>query len=92
MNVKYLLAFSGILFISFVSAQQKNITLQDIWGGTFRTERMQSLHSMNNGQQYSVLNFDRSAASSSIDLYDYETLEKIKTSCLLKTLLPFLIL
>jgi dipeptidyl-peptidase-4 len=79
MNVKYLLAFSGILFISFVSAQQKNITLQDIWGGTFRTERMQSLHSMNNGQQYSVLNFDRSAASSSIDLYDYETLEKIKT-------------
>ena len=40
---------------------------------------MTALHSMNNGQQYSVLNFDRSSRSTSVDLYDYKTLSKVKT-------------
>lgn len=72
------------LFICFfitvaLSAQTKQITLEEIWNGTFRTQRMDALHSMNNGQQYSVLNFDRKTRSTSIDIYDYKTLEKIQT-------------
>ncbi|MCF1420298.1 S9 family peptidase [Mangrovimonas futianensis] len=62
-----------------ISAQNKEITLEDIWTGTFRTERMDALHSMANGQQYSVLNFNRNTASTSIEVYDYQTLEKVRT-------------
>jgi len=69
------------LFVTtLVSAQKKDITLEDIWSkGTFRSERLDALHSMNNGQQYSVLNFKRNTGSTSIDIYDYKTLEKTKT-------------
>ena len=67
------------LFILTATAQKKTISLDQIWDGTFRTQSMTALHSMNNGQQYSVLNFDRSARSTSIDLYDYKTLSKVKT-------------
>lgn len=68
-----------LCFFSALEAQNKSITLESIWDGTFRTEGMQSLHSMNNGQQYAVLNFNRSYRTSSIDLYDYKTLEKVTT-------------
>src|SRR5690554_873412 len=61
------------------SAQNKEITLEEIWNGTFRTEGMDTLHSMKNGQQYSVLDFDRSSGVTAIDVYDYKTLKKVKT-------------
>ncbi|HLV39680.1 S9 family peptidase [Xanthomarina sp.] len=61
------------------SAQNKEITLEEIWNGTFRTEGMDALHSMKNGQQYSVLDFDRSSGVTAIDVYDYKTLKKVKT-------------
>lgn len=73
-----LLLFSFFWFTNS-SAQNKDITLDDIWNGEFRTERMDALHSMKNGQQYSVLNFDRETRSTSIDIYDYKTLQKVKT-------------
>jgi len=56
-----------------VSAQQKEVTLEEIWNGTFRTERMESLQSLKNGKEYVVLNFDRNSRTSSIDVYSYET-------------------
>ncbi|GGH35564.1 peptidase S9 [Mangrovimonas yunxiaonensis] len=65
--------------ITLVTAQEKDITLDEIWNGTFSTQRMDALHSMKNGQQYSVLNFDRQARSTSVDVYDYKTLAKVKT-------------
>ncbi|MBD0825311.1 S9 family peptidase [Aestuariibaculum marinum] len=68
-----------VLFVASLTAQNKQITLEEIWNGTFRTERMDVLHSMANGQQYSVFNFDRSTRSTSIDIYDYKTLEKVTT-------------
>jgi len=72
----------SILFLTcsvLISAQKKTITLEEIWGGAFRTERMDALHSLKNGTQYSVLNFNRNTRSTSVDVYDYKTLKKIKT-------------
>tara|TARA_R110002074_G_C12518974_1_gene664045 strand:+ start:279 stop:2513 length:2235 start_codon:yes stop_codon:yes gene_type:complete len=72
----YVCLFTTII----LSAQTKEITLEDIWkDGTFRTELMDVLHSMANGQQYSVLNFDRKTRSTFIDIYDYKTLKKVET-------------
>ena len=68
-----------VALVGSVTAQQNSITLEDIWGGTFRTQYMDVLHSMNNGKQYSVLNYDRSKGTSSIDVYDYLSGEKLKT-------------
>ncbi|MFD1062146.1 S9 family peptidase [Winogradskyella litorisediminis] len=79
MKISRIFAIVGFLVTSLVTAQNKEITLEEIWNGTFRTEGMQALHSMNNGKQYSVLNFDRSTRTSSIDIYDYKTLKKVET-------------
>ena len=68
-----------VIATSLTSAQKKDITLEKIWNGTFKTERMDVLHSMTNGKQYSVLNLDRQAGTTSIDIYDYQTLKKVKT-------------
>ncbi len=72
---KFLLGF--FLFgISSGFAQEKQITLEEIWDGTFSQQRLESLESLNNGRQYIVLNQDRRNAASSIDLYDYLSGEK----------------
>ncbi|PWK19108.1 S9 family peptidase [Xanthomarina spongicola] len=75
---KHLLLFCFLTTL-FSTGQNKEISLEEIWDGTFRTERMDALHSMKNGQQYSVLNFDRESGTTTIDVYDYKTLEKVKT-------------
>ncbi|MBA6153473.1 S9 family peptidase [Gelidibacter maritimus] len=77
--MKYLKSTLFVCFLVTVlaSAQNKEITLDAIWNGTFRTEGMQSLHSMNNGKHYAVLNFKQ--GSTAIDVYDYKTLTKVQT-------------
>ncbi|MCX7546878.1 S9 family peptidase [Xanthomarina sp. F1114] len=75
---RHLLLFCFLATL-FTSAQNKEITLEEIWNGTFRTEGMDALHSMKNGQQYSVLDFDRNSGVTAIDVYDYKTLKKVKT-------------
>jgi len=60
-------------------AQEKKITLEEIWGGTFRTESLERLHSLNNGNQYSVLNFDRTKRAYTVEVYDYKTSRKVET-------------
>ena len=79
MTLRHFVAVFSFLITSLVFCQEKQITLQEIWSGQFRTEGMQALHSMNNGNQYSVLNFDRKTRTSTIDIYDYKTLEKVRT-------------
>ncbi len=65
--------------ISFIAtAQKSDISLENIWNGDFRTERMNALNSMN-GNFYTLLNFDRETRSSSVDKYSYATLEKVAT-------------
>jgi dipeptidyl-peptidase-4 len=56
----------------------KEITLDEIWNGTFSTDRMNSLNSMN-GDFYSLLNRNKETNSTSVDKYSYETLEKVST-------------
>ena len=73
-----LLAFF-ISVTAVLTAQKKEITLEDIYGGTFRQEGMESLRSLNNGEEYVVLNFDRNTGNSSIDAYSYQTGEKTRT-------------
>jgi dipeptidyl-peptidase-4 len=61
-----------------IVAQQK-ISVEEIYTGAFRTQGMDALQSMKNTNQYTVLNFDRTARSSQIDLYDFATLKKVAT-------------
>jgi len=79
--MKYLKISYCICFFVTTSlfAQTKEITLEDIWNGSFRTEHMDVLHSMASGQQYSVLNFNMQARFTSVDVYDYKTSKKVKT-------------
>lgn len=70
--------FLFLLSTISVFAQQK-ITLEEIWGGAFRTQGMEELQSMKNTNQYTVLNFDRASRSMQIDLYDFATLKKVIT-------------
>ncbi|MBV7269275.1 S9 family peptidase [Winogradskyella luteola] len=79
MRIRHFAAIVGFLTTALIYGQDKQISLEDIWSGEFRTEGMQALHSMKNGKQYSVLNFDRNTRTSTIDIYDYKTLEKVKT-------------
>lgn len=79
------------LFVSvaMITAQKKEITLEEIWGGAFRTEGMDVLRSMKNGKQYTVLNFNRNPRTSSLDKYDYATLEKVETIVASSGEIPF---
>ncbi|HBL79184.1 MAG TPA: S9 family peptidase, partial [Aequorivita sp.] len=65
--------------ITTLTAQQKSISLEEIWGGAFRTQGLDALHSMNNGKQYAVLNYDRQEKASTVDVYDYKSGEKVRT-------------
>ncbi|NQX86449.1 MAG: S9 family peptidase [Flavobacteriaceae bacterium] len=79
--MRHIKFFTAVLLLvtTLLTAQNKEITLENIWNGTFRTQHMDALHSMKNGKQYSVLNFDRPSRASTVDVYDYKTLEKVKT-------------
>lgn len=61
---------------SSVFSQNKTITLEEIWNGTFSQERLESLRSLNNGKEYIILNQNRDKGTSSIDVYDYKSGDK----------------
>ncbi|OEY72783.1 S9 family peptidase [Salegentibacter salarius] len=64
---------------STIYAQDKEISLEEIYDGTFRQERLQSLQSLENGKEYVVLNRDRNANTSSIDVYSYKSGDKVRS-------------
>ena len=70
-------SFLFLTISSLIFAQSREITLEEIWGGGFSTERLDALHSMKNGKEYAVLNFEN--RQSQIDIFDYETQQKVKT-------------
>ncbi|MDB2419987.1 S9 family peptidase [Flavobacteriaceae bacterium] len=59
------------------ASRTKKITIEDIWGSTFSTNRMNALNSMN-GDYYSLLNRDENGFTS-VDQYSYLNLEKVAT-------------
>ena len=75
--MKKLLLFF-LVFTTLSTAQNKNISIEELWDGTFRTDRMNALNSMN-GDFYTLLNYNRLTQSTSIDKYSYLTLEKVET-------------
>lgn len=75
MKKHFILTFILIGFICLVNAQ-KQINLDDLWKyGTFRTQRLNNLHSMNKGDFYVVVN----NRGKDLDKYSYKTLEKVET-------------
>ncbi|WP_378185774.1 S9 family peptidase [Aquimarina sp. W85] len=73
--------FIGLFFWITLLAigQNKSFTLDEIWGGSFNTEGLQSLHSMNNGTEYSVLERNKIDGSTSVEVYDYASGKKVRT-------------
>jgi len=74
-NICYILFF---VFTLSLFGQQK-ITVEEIYSGAFRAKGMDELQSMNNTNQYTVLNYDAASRSMQIDLFDFATLKKVTT-------------
>ncbi|MEM1337836.1 MAG: S9 family peptidase [Bacteroidota bacterium] len=89
MRILVILLVSSLLTTVNSTAQKKKITLEEIWGGAFRTAGMEVLRSMKNGKQYTVLAVQRNPRSSQIDKYDYATLEKIETIVTSSEVVPY---
>ncbi|MFD2827638.1 S9 family peptidase [Leeuwenhoekiella polynyae] len=79
MNIRKIALLLLVLVAGVVTAQQKKITLEEIYDGTFRMQYLDRLHSMNNGKEYAVLNTDRNSGVKTLDVYSYKTGEKVNT-------------
>lgn len=66
-------------FIFTVNAQDKKLSLEEIWDGSFSQERLESLQPMANGTEYAVQNYNRTTHDVSVDVYSYKTGKKTKT-------------
>ncbi len=72
------LLFLLLVFSTSFYAQKQDISLEDIWTkGTFSTESLESFHSMDNGDFYTIINHNKSGTS--LDKFDYATLQKVET-------------
>lgn len=65
-----------LLFLCVTVFSQQKITVDEIFTGAFRSKGMDELQSLQNTNQYTVLNLDRAMRSMQIDLYDFATLKK----------------
>ncbi|NQY04739.1 MAG: DPP IV N-terminal domain-containing protein, partial [Flavobacteriaceae bacterium] len=79
MNRKPYLSLVFFFIIGAVIAQNKQFTLEEIWSGAFRSSYLTDIHSMKDGEHYTVYNFDRSTRSTSVDKYSYKTSQKVAT-------------
>ena len=66
-----------LLFLVAAVFGQQKITVENIYGGTFKAKGMDELQSLKNTDQYTVLNVDQASRSMQIDLYDFATLKKV---------------
>ena len=67
------------LLLSLCVFGQQKITVEAIFNGEFRVKGMDELQSMQNTNQYTVLNYDRNSRSMRIDLFDFATLKKVSS-------------
>jgi len=72
------LKFGLVFFIIFgySNAQNKNISLKEIWSGAFSQERLQSLQSLNDGQSYIVQDYNTATGEMRVDVFNYQSGEK----------------
>ena len=67
-----------LIFPSIIFSQSQSITLENIWvKGTFRTESLESFHTMKKGDFYTILNYDQNGVI--LEKYSYSTLQKTET-------------
>jgi dipeptidyl-peptidase 4 len=59
------------MLTSFLSLAQKQITLEEVMSGQFSNKRLNSINSLKNTNEYSVLEYDRSSNNYKINLYDF---------------------
>ena len=57
-----------------LSAQQQQITLEEIWSGAFSTDGIASLRSLKSGEHYTTLEYND--GQSQIVAYDYKSMSK----------------
>ncbi len=67
------------LLLCFTVFGQQKITVEAIFNGEFSAKGMDKLQSMQNTNQYTVLNYERTSRSMQIDLFDFATLRKVAT-------------
>ncbi|MFS4455051.1 S9 family peptidase [Maribacter sp. 2304DJ31-5] len=79
MKKSHIITLCFLCLSNFMIGQKRSITIEEIYGDAFRTEGLDALRSMKNGKQYTILNFDRTNRTTSIDTYDYTSQEKIGT-------------
>ncbi len=73
------LVIGVLLVLNGAFAQSKKVTVEEIYQGTFRTQGLDELKSMKDGKFYTVLTQQMGRGVSSIDKYDYKTLQKVET-------------
>jgi dipeptidyl-peptidase-4 len=75
---KIYLSFIAVCISFSLIAQEKNVTLEDIWKDyTFYPEMVWGLKSMNNGSYYTQI--DRAEKGSKLNRYSYRTGKKVST-------------
>lgn len=67
----------GLSFSSY--AQQKQVTVEDIYTKAFQSEGLEVLRSLNNGKEYTILHRSIVDNSTSIEKYGYVSQQKVET-------------
>jgi len=77
MRIKFLV-FAFVLGLFSAVGQEKQLRMEEIWDGTFQAKSLFRLHSLNNGNEYTVMQYDANR-NSTIDVYRYDTGEKVRS-------------
>jgi len=77
MRTKFIV-IAFVLGLFSAIGQQKQLRMEEIWDGTFQTKSLFRLHSLNNGKEYTVMQYDTNR-NRTIDVYRYDTGEKVRS-------------
>ena len=78
--MKKIYLYTLFFILSNINAQEKNITIDDIWNGVFRPDYLFGLKAMPQSDKYSKIEVNRSKRSYEIGIYDYATRKKVSTA------------
>ncbi len=69
-----------LLFVGFIASAQKQITIDEIWNGTFRPDYLYGLKAMPKSDKYSKLDINRQERAYEIGIYNYVKQQKEETA------------